>query len=105
MTGSDQSSKVAKKSPEISGKNSFSQKIVLDDSDSNIFQSEYEFKPVLSPPPEFFELRPVTKNLFQKVGSSAPVSSAPASVAPASTSPVPETGIVRFIQEELSNLG
>jgi hypothetical protein len=43
----------------------FSQKIVDDDSVDS-FESEFEFKPVLNPPPEFFELRPVTKNLFQK---------------------------------------
>ena len=34
--------------------------------------SEFEFKPVLNPPPEFFELRPVTNNLFQKFSKVEP---------------------------------
>ena len=97
---------MAKKSPEISAKNSFSQKIVLDDSDSSsIFQSEYEFKPVLSPPPEFFELRPVTNNLFQKLGKSEQSAQLVTSAAPASTSPAPETTspVPEYAEEDYNN--
>ncbi len=32
-----------------------------------MFLLEFEFKPVLNPPPEFFELRPVTNSLFPKL--------------------------------------
>jgi len=51
---------------------SYSQKISDDDADGSLGSSEFEFKPVLNPPPEFFELRPVTKNLFQKFAKVEP---------------------------------
>ena len=55
----------------------FSRPINDDDNDNNdggasFETSEFEFKPVLNPPPEFFELRPVTNNLLQKFAKIEP---------------------------------
>ncbi len=80
----------------------FSQKIVLDES-FNAPDAEYDFKPVLSPPPEFFELRPVTKNLFTKLPAKeneavTRAATSATSTLPETTSPAPE-----YAEEDYNN--
>lgn len=80
---------------------SYSQKISSDD-DSSIETSEFEFKPVLNPPPEFFELRPVTKNLFQKFAKVGELETATAS---STTAFLPEvtSSQVEYAEEDYNN--
>ena len=90
-----------KKAAHISD-NKFSQKIVLDES-FNAPDAEFDFKPVLSPPPEFFELRPVTKNLFTKLPAkenevATKAATSATSTLPETTSPAPE-----YAEEDYNN--